>query len=74
MSYVNHNIRLFPPDYNGTSETFRVPGFKCTRCNGLGYISVDVNPRESEQKTCPHCNGSRTLCAHIHIKWKPGTP
>lgn len=34
---------------------------KCPNCQGHGTVKVLVNGRERE-KTCPACNGTKTVC------------
>jgi excinuclease UvrABC ATPase subunit len=42
----------------------------CPKCNGLGYVEVEMAFLDSVRMTCPECNGKRYTPAVLEMKYK----
>lgn len=60
---------LFPKEHPYEMDTFY--GFKCTYCQGNGWIPALGERNDTTRDTCPVCKGSGRLKAIVTTKWIP---
>ena len=60
---------LFPKEHPYEMDNFY--GFKCSYCQGNGWIPTLGERNENERKDCPGCKGSGRLKAVVTTKWMP---
>lgn len=70
MSKKKQIYELTPPEYGSDFEKEVYTGFRCTKCNGNGWVrDWDAKRDDPAVIGCTRCGGSGRLKAEVTVKW-----